>query len=113
MNNKNLSEIGATLETRLKELDELVGTATMAVRKRISNFVEMGEPAIGKKEAASILGYKSTRTLDAKLKLKNPPPHYIDGSRVTFYASELRAWKRIYLVGRLPGGNESNHSSAT
>ncbi len=98
----SLEQIGHDLAKRMAELDQLLDAANASVRDRIAKFILQGEPAIGKREASAILGYKSTRTLDAKLRAKNPPPHYIDGSRITFYASELRAWKKIYLVGRLP-----------
>lgn len=99
-------QVSAIVE-KATELEALLDSARERVLRRTRDFEAAAEPAIGKPEAAKILGC-SVSTLERRLADKNPPPHYKDGGKVTFYASELRHYKSAYRVGKI-----ENHSSAT
>jgi hypothetical protein len=101
----DLAETGRRLAESMAELERLVASAKTAVRERLASFLDEGEPAIFKAEAAKILGY-SVPTLEREMRKKNPPPHYKDTGRVTFYTSELRAYKAIYRVGTVPKSSQ-------
>ncbi len=100
-----ITQIGQRLAVSLDELDALLSNAKNVVQYRLQNFEV--EPGIGKAEASAILGC-SVSTLEKRLVKTNPPPHYKDSGKVTFYASELRAWRSRYRIGRIP-----NQASAT
>lgn len=103
----SLEAAGIEMTRKLAELEALIESAKSIVRTRLAQVEAAAEESIGKEEARKIIGC-CRRTLDAKLKSKNPPPHYIEGGKITFYATELRAWKNPYRVGKIP-----NQSTAT
>lgn len=102
-----LAQTVSSIVEKAIELEHLLDSTREIVLRRTRAFEEAAEPAIGKSDAAAVLGC-SVSTLERRLAEKNPPPHYKDGGKVTFYASELRKYKSAYRVGKI-----ENHSSAT
>jgi predicted DNA-binding transcriptional regulator AlpA len=66
----------------LPNVAEVVANAT-------EKAIKMAEPLMGKKEAASYLGFSVT-TLERRMAESDGPPRYTDGGRVSFLRSELR-----------------------
>lgn len=108
-----LATVFQDIVAKAAEFDTLLDGARKAVEQRTADFVKAGEPAIGKEAAAAIMGY-SVPTLERRLTEKNPPPHYKDSGKITFYASELRAYKAHWRIGIVPAsGQDLNQASAT
>lgn len=108
-----LAAVFHDMAAKAAEFDTLLAGARQAVEQRTADFVKAGEPAIGKDAAAAIMGY-SVPTLERRLAEKNPPPHYKDSGKITFFASELRAYKAHWRIGIVPSANQDlNHASAT
>jgi len=94
----SVQDIGSEINARVADLIKTIDQARQLVSAKAAEAAAMAEPFIGKPEAAKFLNM-CTKTLEGRLKMKNPPPHYIDGGKLNFLRSELRSWRRQWRSG--------------
>ena len=93
-----LSAAAQQISGLLISLEQSIEDARATVLSAASEAAQMAEPFIGKKEAAAFLCINQS-TLERRMAMRDGPPRYRDGGRVTFRRSELLEWKRQWRVG--------------
>lgn len=101
----DLQQLGPRLIGAIEDFQAEIDEARRVVANARVEALKAVEPFMGKKEAAEFLNI-SVSTLENRMAEKNSPPRYIDGGKVSFLRSELRAWRRQWRVGNTVGIQE-------